>query len=208
MNNTSFICEHSAEFILVPNLCQLFSEHDKNLIPLHFWKTREGSSKSIRCDDHKPLRLIAMYARRPKIRIPNQNSITVKINYDIFEHALYLQDNNIPTIIGVPCVSSVLELKFGCSCSWFSLIPDKNSCHDAELTIDIQSRKCDSKLPLGVHGPLNDHELLSLFNKSRKFVSWQEAVNVLRNEMPSRYAMGGFFGINSYKPVYFINNDK
>ena len=208
MNATSFICEHSAEFVLIPLLTQLFSAHKQNLIPLYFWKTREGSSISKRCDPNTPIRLLAMYARRPKICDPDQDYILVKINDILFERACYLKENGIPTIIGVPRVSSIMDLHIGCPCSWFSLFSDRDSKSEIEFRIDIKSNKCDVELPASIQGPLKDEELLSLFNKGTHLPSWQDAIQILGAKR-SDY---GFYG-NSfywrmggmYKPVYFIS---
>ena len=208
MNATSFICEHSAEFVLIPLLTQLFSAHKQNLIPLYFWKTREGSSISKRCDHNTPIRLLAMYARRPKICDPDQDYILVKINDILFERAYYLKENGIPTIVGVPRVSSIINFHVGCPCSWFSLCPDRNSNSEIEFRIDIKSNKCDIELPPSIQGPLEDVELLSLFNKGAHLPSWQDAIQILRAEGLDY----GFYG-NSfywrmggmYKPVYFIS---
>lgn len=206
MNATSFICEHSAEFVLIPLLTQLFSAHKQNLIPLYFWKTREGSSISKRCDPNTPIRLLAMYARRPKVCEPGQDYILVKINRILFERACYLKENGIPTIIGVPRVSSIMNLHIGCPCSWFKLCPDKNFRSDIEFSIDIKSNKCDDKLPLSIQGPLEDEELLNLFSKGVLLPSWQDAIQILRGESLyyRLYENSLYWRMGMYKPVYFI----
>ena len=207
MNATSFICEHSAEFVLIPLLTQLFSAHKQNLIPLYFWKTREGSSISKRCDHNTPIRLLAMYARRPKICDPDQDYILVKINDILFERAYYLKESGIPTIVGVPRVSSIMDLHIGCPCSWFNLCPDRNFKSDLEFMIDIKSNKCDIKLPRSIQGPLKDEELLSLFNKGTFLPSWQDAIQILRGEwLDNRFYGNSFYWpMGIYKPVYFIS---
>ena len=207
MKATAFICEHSAEFVLVPLLIELFSAHKQDLIPLHFWKTREGSSLSKRCDPNTPIRLLAMYARRPKICAPDQDCILVKINDILFERAYYLKQNGIPTIIGVPRVSSIMNLHVGCPCSWFSLRPDRNLESDVEFGIDIKSNKCDGSLPPSIQGPLNDEELLDLFNKGTSLPSWQDAIEILRGELWDFRldARAVYWPMGTYKPVYFVS---
>jgi hypothetical protein len=124
---------------------------------------------SKRCDPGISLRLLAMYARRPKICVPNQDYILVKINNILFERSYYLKEMGIPTIVGVPRISSITNFHLDCPCSWFNLCPDKNFKSDFEFTINIKSNKCYAPLPPIIQGPLADIELLKLFNKGCTF---------------------------------------
>jgi hypothetical protein len=206
-NATSFICEHSAEFVLIPHLTQLFSAHKQDLLPLYFWKNREGGQMSRRCDPGKPIRLLAMYARRPKVSEPGQDCVSVKINDALFERAHYLKENGIPTIAAVPLVSSIMDLRIGCPCSWFTLCPDRDFESDVEFTIDIKSEKCDIELPAGVQGPLEDAELLRLFDKSEDLKSWQDAIEILRADRLDHgfYRNSFYWRMGMYKPVYLLS---
>lgn len=206
MNGTSFICEHSAEFILVSFLTQLFSGQKRTLIPLYFWKTREGSSISKRCNPNTPIRLLAMYARRPKICNPNQDHISVKINGMLFESAHYLKENGIPTIVGVPQVSSIMDFHVGCPCSWFQLCTDRNFESDIEFSINIKSNQCNIELPSCIQGPLKDEELLDLFNKGTHLPSWQDAIQIIGEARFTGMYRNSFYRYGAiYKPVYFIS---
>lgn len=209
MNATSFICEHSAEFVLVPFITELFAAHKQKLVPLYFWKTREGSIKSKKCDPGIPIRILSMYARRPKIDYPGQDSILVRINHRLFEHAAYLKENGIQTIIGVPRISSIMDFYVGCPCSWFTLSPDSNSVWGIDFSIDIKKNKCNAELPLSVKGPLEEKNILNLLNNSKIFTSWQAAIEILSGESLDYKPTGSFYyfhaRFNMYKPVYFIN---
>ena len=148
-----------------------------------------------------------MYARRPKIFDPDQDYILVKINDILFERSYYLRENGIPTIVGVPRVSSIMDLQIGCPCSWFYLYPDGNFKSDIEFTIDIKSNKCDDELPLSIQGPLEDEELVNLFNKGTLLPSWQYAIQILRGESLDYRLYGNSFywPMGTYKPVYFMS---
>jgi len=163
---------------------------------------------SRRCDPNKPIRLLAMYARRPKVSEPQQDYIVVKINSILFEHAYYLKENGIPTIVGVPRVASIMDLYNGCPCSWFTLCPDRNFKSDVEFKIDIKSNKCDIELPADIRGPLEDVELLSLFAKVEYLQSWQDAIEILRADGLGYGSYGNsiYWPMGRlYKPVYFIS---
>jgi hypothetical protein len=106
---TSFISEHSSEYILVSKLSGMMSPHFDKVIPLYFLSTREGSSVSRLCDPSQLVRIISVYARRPKIVAPHQAHIQVKFNECLFEIAKLSYPLGIPTFAGVPLASSMMD---------------------------------------------------------------------------------------------------
>ncbi len=120
-----------------------------------------------------------------------------------------MKENGIPTIVGVPLVSSIMNFHVGCPCSWFKLCPDRNFESDVEFDIDIKRNKCKTRLPKAIKGPLGNEELLTLFDESAKLPSWQDAIKVLRADgldvgsyvTPFYWQMS----MGTYKPVYFIS---
>ncbi len=206
---TSFLSEHSAEFVLVPALAQIFSSRGCDLVPLYFWKTREGSSVSRRCEPAMPVQVFAMYARRPKVVVPGQDHILVKFNDLLFQRAGYLRDNGIPTIAGVPLVSSIMDFRIVCLCSWFSLSPAGPSQSDFECVIDIKSNQCNTALPSSLQGPWNDEEILRFVSAEARPMLWQKAIEVLRgNAFDQQYAHRFYWRWPTYKPVYLVMLDR
>ena len=99
---------------LVPAIDRMLSLAGMQVVPIYFWKTREGNYLSQKCNMEKNFKVIAMYARRPKVVEPMQNDIEVKINNILFQRAFYLKQYGIPTIAGVPRISTIGELRIGC----------------------------------------------------------------------------------------------
>ena len=63
----SFMCEHTAEYALVWDLASAFGHFAGTVVPFYFWSSREGASMSLACSDARPVRVVAAYARRPKV---------------------------------------------------------------------------------------------------------------------------------------------
>lgn len=208
MAETSFICEHSVEFIIVPDLYKIFSNRYKKIIPLYFWKSREGSVVSYQCNKNIPLQVLVVYARRPKVICPNQDVILVRVNESIFEHALYLEENGIPTLIGFPRISTIMDFYIGCPCSYFRIEKKENYVSELDFQIGIESNKCKEKLPSNINGPLSNEELLSVINCCKVYNSWEEVLNVLKCGMNNINTTGNFYyfyrEFNNYKPIYFV----
>jgi hypothetical protein len=204
---TSFICEHTAEFFLVPTLARLLSNEETDVVPLYFWKSREGSAISKRCGRDAPLRLVAMFARRPKVDDPDDRRILVKLNDVIFERAYQLARLRVPTFAGVPRVSSITNLRRTGPCSWFCLHSKGSSVKDVEFYLNVESGRCETALPSTVEGPLEDERIVRLAYDEAAPMSWEDAIEAMRGESgsPERderrvYRWWG----ETYKPVYLI----
>ncbi len=205
----SFISEHSAELVLVPAIDRLLSQAGMQVIPIYFWKTREGSYLSQKCDLGKKFSLIAMYARRPKVIEPAQNDIEVKINDTLFQKAYYLKQYDIPTIAGVPLISTIGDLRIGCGCSWFYIDPQKPYDEEVAILVEIRTNHCKENLPHRVKGPLQEKDLLNIVNSAAVFSTWIEVIKVLRGEpntwtSKTAFPNSMFWPFIKYKPIYFL----
>ena len=74
---TSFISEHSSEYILVAKLAAMMERYFERVIPLYFLSTREGSLISCQFNPSQVVKIISVFARRPKTMAPNQPHIEV-----------------------------------------------------------------------------------------------------------------------------------
>jgi hypothetical protein len=118
---TSFISEHSSEYILVPKLAGLLTPHFHRVVPIYFLLTREGSVVSSQCDPSQIVRVVGVFARRPKVSRPEQSHIEVTFNQSLFESARLSSSLGIPTFAGVPLASSIMQLNLNMDCAWFHL---------------------------------------------------------------------------------------
>jgi hypothetical protein len=152
---------------------------------------------------------MAMYARRPKVIEPVQNDIEVKINEKLFQKAYYLKQYDIPTIAGVPLISTIGDLRIGCGCSWFYIDPQMPYEEEVVTLVEIGTNQCKENLPHRVKGPLQEKELLNIVNMAAVFSTWIEAIQVLRGEpniwtSKTAFSNSMFRTFINYKPIYFL----
>lgn len=202
----SFVCEHSAEFMLTNKLSEIFSREYEKVIPIFFWATREGSSIAIRSMTDSPLRIISIFARRPKISIPGQPMILVKFNQILFETAKKAGRRGMPVFAGVPLVSSLLDCDFSAKCGWFRIVEDQSSPEDTEIILNLDgSIAVTGSHDTGVVGPLSENQILQSVRSFGKLLCWHEAVDLIRESRSKPHQEGGFFPhLGVYKPFYLL----
>jgi hypothetical protein len=197
---TAFISEHTAEYILAPQLIAVLAKHFLKVIPLYFLSTREGSNVSRRCDQSQYLRIVNVFARRPKIEVPGQPRVEVKFNSKLFDTASLSAYFGIPTFAGVPLFSSIMELTLAARCAWFFL----SGTNDVDVyyhlllngTVDNQSKQSPA-----VEGPLNEEEIIEKVNESCRLMQWDEAIDRLK---VIRRASGGSIYGGGYHPFTLL----
>ena len=208
----SFICEHSAEFALVPQFSRILSAYAHRVVPLYFWKSREGNTLSAMCDDGRSLRAVALYARRPKIHAPDQSSITVKINSEIIRSSAYYHSMGIPVFCGVPCVSNILDFHADAQIAWFHLSAkheEGDGYDDVEFAVSTDAKIMGACPSPFVCGPLDDKTILRITRTAARETSWTDIITTIREVPPITYAYGGapsyyhrWWG--TYKPVFLL----
>lgn len=206
---TSFLSEHSVEFCLVPQLCRIL-DGQLHITPVYFWSTREGSRLAIECEMGDQIRILALFARRPKMEQVGSGTIHMKVNVALQQWAVSLQSHGIPVICGVPLVSSILHFSVSSSCAWFSINASDSDLEDIHVEI-AKEDNC-------VHGanfnhtisPLCEEEILQIADNAR-FMQLRDAIEVLkaigrvqRSRLDHRFM---WFGAN-YKPVYLLLRKK
>src|SRR5689334_17537250 len=98
---SSFFCERTAEYALVPILQRSLEAHFGFAVPIFYWKTREGNRTSAEIHKECSVQILAMFARRPKVT-QKRNWVTGKINAELFQFADAASSVGIPTIAGFP----------------------------------------------------------------------------------------------------------
>lgn len=103
---SSFFCERTAEYALVPRLQRSLEAHFGSAIPIFYWKTREGNRVSSEVHRAQFVQVLAMFARRPKLT-GRKDWLSGKINFEIFQFADAARSVGVPTIAGFPAVASL-----------------------------------------------------------------------------------------------------
>ena len=202
---TSFFCEHTAEYMLVPKMHALLVTRFPASVPIYFWKTREGNSVSSSLHSRRALRVLAMFARRPKI-VNGEHLVAGKINKELYEFADASRRAGIPAIAAFPAASSLWSLYVDPPVFWISLQIKKPS--DIEFILDTSNHSCQPYRRDGCAVPvLSDEEVLEMVNREAKVLEWDEAMKEIGELRLERYREGAFtrfFGFGGYKPVYFL----
>ena len=203
---TSFICERSAEYILVPKLCTILSQRFSVVIPFFFWISREGSNISRACDEQLQIRILAAFARRPKIVWPRQQHITVKINYGILRTVELYEISGIPVLCGTPVITSIMDLSQTASSSWFLLLPTEEPPPGVHIDILIDSFELThSYHEMPIRGPLGSDEIINIAEQAKKR-TWTEVIDkltLIHRSMRNTYWRSPWFA-GYYKPFYLM----
>jgi hypothetical protein len=67
MRVQSFVNERTAEYVLLPRVRDQLHAWFGLVVPLFYWKSREGGTASLKIHGHERVRAIAMFARCPKL---------------------------------------------------------------------------------------------------------------------------------------------
>ena len=197
----SFYTERTAEYALVPAFSNILNTLGK-VAPIFFWKTREGNRTSEAIHDDK-VRVIAFFARRPKIDTRNINFIGMRINDSLYEFSERAKSLNIPVFCGLPITTNIFELD-NPDCLWFHI--DSKYRHKPTyeyVGIDIENEKYID----GSISSLTQEEIIDIVNAESVKMSWKEAVEII-GKLNENYStlgyMSRFIRNTHYKPVYFL----
>ena len=80
---TSYICEHTAEFVLIPTLKNILCRRFESVTPIFPWITREGGNTSYKLHGHENFKIIGLYPRRPKLNPANHENVIIKVNEQV-----------------------------------------------------------------------------------------------------------------------------
>ncbi|RZI80736.1 MAG: hypothetical protein EOP38_21595 [Rubrivivax sp.] len=203
----SFFNERTAEYALVPALQAHLQAGFQFAVPIFYWKTREGNSIAERVHHDEPVKVLAMFARRPKLS-DDSGVVHGKINHDLLNYAQRAGRMGIPTIAGFPAVASLFDLHLEAPLHWFFLggLPEM----DIEFMVDLQAKPSYAQgIDSGLQ-PIHLAEITELVKKAPAF-SWQDAMArlaELRVERSHGYPLRfNWFG-SQYKPVYFLVSPK
>lgn len=200
---TSFISEHSAEFVLVPNLVEILSATYSSIVPIYFWATREGSRIAASGVEPRMVRLVTVFARRPKVQNPNDEMLLVKINARLVQAGELGRRFGSPVFVGVPLATNLLRFHIGTPCAWFYLAGSAHTEEDVYIRLSLKGERQNSHNNASlVQGVLTHKEILAEVSRNAGPMTWQSAVEVMKN---LRHAEGdyGWF-MTGYRPFFLI----
>lgn len=190
---SSFANEHTIGYFMIPLVLAEFETKFRMVTPVYYMATREGSRQARSAFPSAPFKLMAMYARRPKLSDRHPGRIEMKVNQILFDRSDYLRQEGVPTIIGMPMAENMTAVHEKLNMRWFEL-------QEGGVEIQLQIPR-DAGIEFAAGSIVATD--LSVFSEnlkfSRVFNFWEEASGILRNGP----GFHGFYGY-SYKPIYFI----
>ena len=201
---TSFISEHTAEYILVPRLTNILKQKFKVVIPIFPWMTREGSNISKSLHQNDKFKILGLYPRRPKIALLDKENIYLKINEQIILGTRSGLTLGIPIIAGCPLARDFWELSKTPNCLWFRLNFKSNKNKEFQIK-QTESLYLDMDLSKMVFQ--KENEILKYIIKNANLFDVDAAIEAFRKiKMDSMnleyYSSFAFWG--GYKPIYFL----
>lgn len=204
MNPTSFICERSAEYALIPELMKELKKNFKHVTPIYPWISREGSNISKEIHSMRLFKIIGLYARRPKLSSFDDTTIKVKFSEQIIYGARTSQRLGIPIIAGCPLARDFMELGNCNKFLWANL--SKFSNYDIDFIAEVDGDGVIRNQPNSYFFN-NISEIIDLINGVSEVFDVEKFIEVIKEiKMSSKsyneYIPMAFMG--GYKPVYFL----
>lgn len=186
---TSYICEHSAEYSLVPYIKALLEREFEYVVPIFPWLSREFAGKSKMLHHNASFHILVVFPRRPKIAEDSKIYVTLNGELEAFKNVGW--EHGINVIAGCPLATDFWELAKCNEFSWINISHTKTCEYLIEMSPKIDGK--DGVL-------LTDKQLVDSVKNSRlqTMESFENFVREARYSQPS-----SFFG-GRYKPIYFL----
>lgn len=203
-NSTSFLSEHSVEYLLVYNFTRILSLEYKCVVPIYFWATREGTALAASGVEPCNVRLVTVFARRPKVQNSKSTAILMKVNSSLLRAGALGLEFGSPVFAGVPLATGLLQFTMYTPCTWFHLDNPNPSNEDVYVRLDVNGKRCNSSSDnIGlVRGPLTDKELLNAVKNNTRIMTWDVAVQAMRTIRS--LGEGERFFLSGYHPFYLV----
>lgn len=200
----SFISEHSAEYVLVPNIVSRLTGKYGQVTPVFLWLSREGNATALEMMADRRIRLLTVFPRRPKISSRLQDGITMKINHELLRYSAGSAGAGMTVLVGVPLLSSLSMLSIGTKCCWFELGASSTTDRDYFVEIGLNGMLISNDAPAqALSGPLNDAQIQDAANRCR-IMPWAQAVENIRWVRSLQPEVGGFPFFGGYKPFHLM----
>lgn len=203
---SSMMNERTVEYTIVPKLLRSLSEHFGNVIPLFFWKSREGNRTSLAIHGGSRVRLIALFARRPKLS-EDSGLIWGKINSEVRDFAYEAAQIGVLTIAGFVPANTLFDLGQPIAPFWIPLWESANpeNCEEDMFFVDTSQQD-----PLLIGADLKPYPVVSLTdiceaaNERCREMDWGRAIVAMSELRQNLHGHGFHSWLGGYKPVYFV----
>lgn len=201
---TSYFSERTAEYSILPPLVAYLAKRFGRAAPMYYWSTREGNTVAREVHANQRLRVLAVFARRPKVW--DGSVIRATMNPELFDFAHRAKALGIPTVAGLAAVANVFELGQDCRTLWLAL--DEADSEGFEFHVDLSSvtlspARWDGKIV----GTLQVDDLGDAV-EAAPILSWRDAMVAIGSvRRASRVSGFQVWGGSFYTPAYIVVPD-
>jgi hypothetical protein len=174
---TGFCSEHTAEYVVAPRFVSLFTARGLLAVPLFFWFTREGSATARISAPDLNVKVVAIFARRPKL-CGRDDAVEIKFNDELYEYATAAREVGIPVLAGAPLATSVFELTEHCAVAWFEISAGMRG--DRLVTVEVAPPHRLASEHVDISGPLSDDAIVGIVAREAAMRRWSEVAGALR----------------------------
>lgn len=169
---------------------------------MYYWASREGNAVAREVHDGRHVRVLALFARRPKS--VTKRTMSGKLNAELFEFADRVELHGIPTFAGFPVVQDLFELGEGFRTFWFPLV--RRQARDVFFEVDLARPDTQPVSQSGRRIRTVQLDDLGDAVSSATVLSWRAAMAAINDARvaPRRTGGGAFWGGNPYNPVYVL----
>ena len=197
---SSYICEHSAEFTLVPELKKILKKKLEFVTPIFPWLTREGSRVSHHIHEKDEFCVLALYPRRPKLSSIDPIKIEIKINPELIEVSKVGSEHGIPVMAGCPLATNFWCLGGEPEFLWVKINEDCKAIYTAKATKSNKWSIVDNSKDTILE---TEGQLLAFVSENREIHNLESFIEAVRDFRYRTSHSIWIFGVR-YKPVYFI----
>jgi hypothetical protein len=201
---SSFISEHTAEYVLINSILNIFHKRFEFVSPIFPWITREGSNISQYLHSNDKFKILGIYPRRPKYSIHNINNFIIKISEDIVISGKTGRDIGIPIIAGCPIVRNFWDLGNNPQCIWINILENKYPNLEISLEKNNLSESTKKKYDIIFK---SEEDILSFFQNTSKELNIDEAIEsfkAIKMSSKSLEYYNPFLFQRGYKPFYLL----
>lgn len=200
---SSFFSERTAEYSILPPLVGHLAGRFGRAVPMFLWSNREGNTTSGRIHEGVEVRVLAVFARRPKVT-KDPEVVGGKLNAELMEFAADAATCGIPCVAGFPAVGRLVDMCGDFKTHWF-LVPTRGA-GDSTFTVNTSSPDAEpqweSGRPIDV---LSLGQVADLVEDGSSPRPWAAAMDAIeRSRVKRAYGMFGPYGGNPYRPVYVM----
>jgi hypothetical protein len=204
-NSTSFMNERSLEYVVVPELIKILSVNGNLVAPIFFWKSREGEARSASAHNGRIVRVIALFARRPKIN-EDPNIVIGKINWQLINFAIEANSFGIPSVAAFCAGRSLFEID-PARAHWIALWGKKEveDIHFYQHTHEkSQSLLRDDGTSIATISKATLAQSLFAASEPMSFTTAIHRMDALRPFLTNNPYYFNSFLSGAYKPVYLL----